>query len=148
VNGRARKKQSKTGMVKFVGHDSRFVHRQPDLLLVVPAFREFPGGVEPVCGFFLACPAYAVGRAGIWIPGAVILSKQLGGNLHQGNQDSGAQAAIETDALLIQTVDVRREFNVRADSRSFWQISIAGDRDAAKRGIQKMCGDVLDLPLG
>src|SRR5260370_23912772 len=98
--------------------------------------------------FSFACPAYAVGRAGIGIPEAVILSKQLGGDLHKGNQDSGVQAAIETDAFLIQAVDVRREFNARADSRGFWQISIAGDRDAAKRSIQKMCGDVLDLPLG
>src|SRR6202521_3133753 len=135
------------GMVEFAGHDARFVHRQPDLLLVVPAFRELPGGVEPVCGFFLACPAYAVGRAGIGIPGAVIVSKQLGGDLHQGNQDSGTQASIDTDAFLIQTVDVCREFSARADSWVFWQISIAGDRDAAKRSIQKMCGDVLDLPL-
>src|SRR6266705_736608 len=36
------------GMVEFAGHDARLVHRQPDLLLVVPAFREFPGRVEPV----------------------------------------------------------------------------------------------------
>jgi hypothetical protein len=45
------------GMVEFAGHDARLVHRQPDLLLVVPAFREFPGRVEPVCGFFLRLPS-------------------------------------------------------------------------------------------
>src|SRR5215470_990886 len=51
------------GIVKFTRQNSRIsgtLDTQANLLLMVPPFRVFAGGVKPVCGFFFARPAYAV----------------------------------------------------------------------------------------
>src|ERR1700682_3196289 len=66
-------KAIQNGIVEFAGHNAWFVHRQPDLLLVVPAFREFPGGVEPVCRLVFTCPTDTERGLSMRIPGSVIL---------------------------------------------------------------------------
>src|ERR1700687_1180679 len=140
-------KAIQNGIVEFAGHYAWFVHRQPDLLLVVPAFRECPGGVEPVCRLVFTCPTDTERGLRKRIPGGVILREEFGGDFHQGNQDSRTQPPIETDAFLIQTIDVGREFSARADSGGLGQIAIAANGDPTQRGVQQVCGNVLDLPL-
>src|SRR6266481_7764820 len=66
-------KAIQNGIVEFAGHGTRLVHSQPDLLLVVPPFREFPGGVEPVCGFVFTCPVDTERGLSMRVPGSVIL---------------------------------------------------------------------------
>src|ERR1700694_3468500 len=41
-------KTIQNGIVEFAGHYAWFVHPQPDLLLVLQGFGEFPGGANPV----------------------------------------------------------------------------------------------------
>src|SRR5882762_3779994 len=81
------------------------------------------------------------------ISGGVILRESFGGDFHQGNQESRTQPAIETDAFLIQAIDIGREFSARADSGSFWEIPIAANGDSAQWRVQQMGNDLLDPPL-
>src|ERR1700682_2125662 len=60
-------------IVKLARHDARLVHCQPDLLLVMPEFRELPRRVEPICRFLFASPAYTVRSHRLRIAGSVQL---------------------------------------------------------------------------
>src|SRR6267378_904155 len=66
-------KAIQNGIVEFAGHNAWFVHRQPDLLLVVPALREFACRVEPVRGLVFTCPADTERGLRMRIPGSVTL---------------------------------------------------------------------------
>src|SRR5437016_12513149 len=66
------------GIVEFASHDAGLFYGESDLLLVMPALGQFARGVKPVCGFFFASPAYAVGSQRIRIAGSVVFRQYIG----------------------------------------------------------------------
>jgi hypothetical protein len=62
------------GLVRAL-HDPRLLHREADLLLMVPALGELAGGVEPVQRPVLASPAHAEPRGGRRVQRLVVVAE-------------------------------------------------------------------------
>jgi hypothetical protein len=116
-------------MVELAHHQAGAIERQPDLLLMMPAFREFARHVEPVRRRGVAGPAHGeVGRQ-IRIALRQPRAQRFGGRTHQAAQHRRAQPSVDGYAFGVErsTTSARLGVAGRAPGEA-----VAGERQPAK----------------
>ena len=88
-------------MVEFRCLNSRPVHRQPYLLLMMPALGQFPHRIEPVWRDGLSRPAYAEYGGSKRVQGLMKRGALLRPLLKKRDEERRAQTAVNPHAILV-----------------------------------------------
>lgn len=105
------------GMIQLGRHNAWPSGCQPNLLLVMPAFGQFAGRVEPIERQLFTRPTEIESGPRKWIKRFMEASRLIARDRHQADQNTWAQTAIHSNSFVIQQVDqcdhVLRRLNVR-----------------------------------
>src|SRR5205807_7975378 len=80
--------------------------------------------------------------------GGWTVAKRVASKLLETTQTCRAQSAVDGDRFVCLVVDVSSQGGVRTELWRGRRVAAAAHGQAAQRRVKKMCGDVLDLPLG
>src|SRR5215831_12661421 len=96
--------------VQFRNHNSGLAGRESNLLLVMPAFCQLAGSIEPVQRCIFTRPTDGKGSVREWVERFMELRGLFAGCRHDLNQEVGAQTAVDRNAFLVEAVDQGNHF--------------------------------------
>ena|ERR1035438_2846362 len=100
-------KAIKNRMIKIGRHYAGSVCGKSNLLLMMPAFRQFPRGIKPVLRGFFTSPTYREHDRSKWIESLMETGALFAGNFYHANHDAWAKAGLP-DVLYQPSVSVAR----------------------------------------
>src|SRR5580693_9196751 len=148
---RMRKTAQKTvhnGEMEFPRHDSRFIHGQANLLLMMPAFGELARRIKPVRGLLFAGPAHGKHGSGERIKRLVVFGAFPRRCFHSRNQLLRMQLAVLADAFRVERVDQRYELRGGKLLGVFSLVAVPRGGKLADLRVEQMRGNVFHLPSG
>src|SRR5579859_881843 len=94
----------KDRVIQIRRHNARPICGEPNLLLVMPAFRQFACSVKPVQGLFFSCPTDSECGRSKRVERLVKTGALLTSRLHHVDQDQRAKTAVDGYAFRVQTI--------------------------------------------
>ncbi len=136
----------KDRVIQIRRHNARPTCGDSNLLLVMPAFRQFASSIKPVQGCFFSCPANSESGRSKRVQRFVKTGTLLTGRLHHVDQDRWAKTAVDGHAFRVETIHQSDYILSRTNINGFHITRVSNHRKFAKYRIEQMGSDVANLP--
>ena len=134
-------------VIEFRGHEAGALAGKANLLLMVPAFRQFACSVKPVERRLFTGPAHIECGWSEGVERFVEIRTLPAGRARHLDQDGWTETAIDGDTFSVEAIHKGDQVLRRGDITEFDEMVVANDGEFAKCCIEEVRCHVADLPL-
>jgi hypothetical protein len=137
----------KGGVIELRSHETGAVAGKTNLLLMVPAFRQFACSVKPVERRLFTGPAHIECGWSEGVERLVEIRTLLAGRARHLDQDRWTETTIDGDTFSVEAIHQGDQVLRRGYIRGFDEMVVANEGEFAKCCIEEVRCHVADLPL-